>query len=917
MNNPSFDDLLKAQLERELLMNELAVDDLRRATGTAEERLYASHTAYGTQLRRKYVDPIASLMEERANEVRRGKASQGATAVAAFIGKLPWETVAHITLSTMLDAAGVPKAYKFTDKQELRTHNGMILANVYRLLGSRLENECRLIQVKKNFRGIYARIKEECFTENAGYEQKIYRFSRKVRDMEDWFRKVASGATHSDRFLGEEGKERAAHLADVLHWDNWSDSVKIQLGGWLAKIVNDYTGWFAEDAAEYTPTRPNSKRRRGNKRTIKVFIFSQAFNLYRMQYMETAESFCHFNLPTLIPPKDHTLDAMGGYWFGAAVGANANLIRGWNPKTTVSQLTLDFLNKQQKVPFRLNRWMYDIVQYIMNERGWSILGKKDEKSPDAFRPYVRGPEPKRSQRFIDAEIIRPGTVTFEGLSYDEQEKNRALYNADKAERMEITRWYDRQAELLKLSIQCKRYFRLLEHIKDDPAFFFPWSLDWRTRCYPLTEGLTNQGPEFQKAVLCWAEDQPVDSRTHFWLANNLGVSAGLSKKPYEERVQWIESSSNRERVIAVATDPLGAGFDVWTNMDEPWIFLSTAREYYEIYIAKTKDTTNIVCLGHDATCSGLQLLGGMSKDFKTCDLVNCTGNHDAPQDAYGAVLNKAIELITTEGLEATDGKVYYNPTFPTDKIRGVRAIVKPPVMTKAYGAGHDTRVLQIKNALTEEGIVLAKTTERHLERVKFLVNVIEEAMRQVIPGADAILEWFQAAARQAYENGVEELVIETASGNRIVCNYRESLTKSVETESLGGTKAEKSKKLKRSINRTELTVIDDSKEGGPDIESGVLGIGANLTHGAGDAALLQLAFHDADFPFVTTHDCVYTPCTEAADKAHTRVRRAFAQLCKFPTLERFAEVNGVVDLPPPIVGDYNPDDVLKARYFFC
>ena len=85
----------------------------------------------------------------------------------------------------------------------------------------------------------------------------------------------------------------------------------------------------------------------------------------------------------------------------------------------------------------------------------------------------------------------------------------------------------------------------------------------------------------------------------------------------------------------------------------------------------------------------------------------------------------------------------------------------------------------------------------------------------------------------------------------------------------------------------------------------------------GDAALLQLAFHDADFPFVTTHDCVYTPCTAAADKAHERVRRAFAQLCKFPTLERFAEVNGVVDLPPPIVGDYDPDDVLNARYFFC
>jgi DNA-directed RNA polymerase len=119
----------------------------------------------------------------------------------------------------------------------------------------------------------------------------------------------------------------------------------------------------------------------------------------------------------------------------------------------------------------------------------------------------------------------------------------------------------------------------------------------------------------------------------------------------------------------------------------------------------------------------------------------------------------------------------------------------------------------------------------------------------------------------------------------------------------------------RTNETSRLSAVIDF--GAPDVAKSVLGIGANLTHGSGDATLLQLAFHDADFDFCTTHDCVYTPANKTADLVYDRIREAFIEMCEYPTLQRFAELNDIPEMVPPLVNTYDPKSVMDSDYFFC
>jgi DNA-directed RNA polymerase len=170
----------------------------------------------------------------------------------------------------------------------------------------------------------------------------------------------------------------------------------------------------------------------------------------------------------------------------------------------------------------------------------------------------------------------------------------------------------------------------------------------------MIDALNPQGPQYQKAVLNFADPTPIDDRTDYWLCVGIASAAGQDKESFESRVAWTKK--NIRLVKAVAKDPLGDAFNAWTNMPEPWIFLRACIEWSRIN-EKGQTYTNISCLGMDATQSGLQLLGGMVLDKQTCDLVNCVPGHDKPQDAYGTVLNEAIRLI-----EEDDG------SFPVEKI---------------------------------------------------------------------------------------------------------------------------------------------------------------------------------------------------------------------------------------------------------
>ena len=860
--------LRELQEAREEEMNLHGMTDLISQTSKAEDRRYGSHTVYGDLLRKTTTLEIADELKRRYAELQKGKAMEGRAELSLLKDELDWKRVAYITLSVMLDYAGPYKKYKRLTKDDKKEAGLITTTELWLKIGKHIMIEANLRQIKKTLPRKYKELKDEFFTQHAGFEQRITNIKREVRSLSAYFQRLAAEPGKS--LLGP---EKAQDLAEEFRWVDWSQNIQVQVGSLLARVVNDLTGLFTSDHAfnEYGKTQH-------------IFVWSSQMDEYRDEVLHQAKGFAYFPMPMLVPPKRWSSTQQGGFYASAATLYD-DIVRGYRKGTVISDLTYEFINRQQEIPFCIDPDILEIQRFLA-DKGWTILGEEDRyrDSNDAWRPYKRPDEweiPKLPEHLQGVKKPRPGA----------SQEHVELYNEKKRISFQIRDFHTRQEEMRQRAKPVERFLRVLKFMKTDEVFYFPWYLDWRGRCYPMIDALNPQGPEYQKAVLNFAEPVPVDDRTDFWLSVGIASAAGQDKESFESRVAWTKS--NLKLVKAVAKDPLGNGFEIWRNMPEPWIFLRACIEWQRIHDGQTY--TNIACLGQDATQSGLQLLGGMVLDKQTCDLVNCVPGHDKPQDAYGTVLNEAIRLIEED-----------NAGFPTHLIKGKRKLVKTPVMTKVYAAGHDTRVGQIRKALAKEGIRLAKNPDRNEEMIEYLTTKVEEAMMHTIPGVDLILEWFQRVVRTALERGVEDISYETPSGNIVVVEYREPLTKQIDTESLGSTRV-----------RSQPNIVQDKGKTIPeDVERA---IAANFTHGAGDACLLHLAFHDVTSKsvFASTHDCVYAPPSQIVDDNHRRVREAFITICTSNVLQKFAERNRCADLAPPIVGTYNPTTVRRARYFFC
>ena len=208
--------------------------------------------------------------------------------------------------------------------------------------------------------------------------------------------------------------------------------------------------------------------------------------------------------------------------------------------------------------------------------------------------------------------------------------------------------------------------------------------------------------------------------------------------------------------------------------------------------------------------------------------------------------------------------------------------------------------------------------------IEYFTTKVEQALINTIPGVDLILDWFQKVVETAHARGVQDIVYSTPSGNMVVVEYREPITKQIQTESLGNTVCSPARTRKQGKQEESRVVVGRGDTDWDDVNRAVA---ANFTHGAGDASLLHNGFFDLasmsvgdaviDHPFVTTHDCIYSPPSHWVDKNHELVRESFVKICNSGCLQKFALLNGCPDLVPPIVGTYKPESVRYARYFFC
>ena len=149
-------------------------------------------------------------------------------------------------------------------------------------------------------------------------------------------------------------------------------------------------------------------------------------------------------------------------------------------------------------------------------------------------------------------------------------------------------------------------------------FWTPMNLDFRGRVYGVPH-FNFQRDDRVRALFLFADGEPIGHEGLKWLkvhvanradSNDLGCE-GISKRPFDERVQWVDD--NLEQIKNITVAPLKEC--QWTKADKPFLFLAACFELTEA-IAKGPEFVSRLPISFDGSCNGLQHLSAMLRDKK-------------------------------------------------------------------------------------------------------------------------------------------------------------------------------------------------------------------------------------------------------------------------------------------------------------
>jgi len=609
----------------------------------------------------------------------------------------------------------------------------------------------------------------------------------------------------------------------VDHWKCWGREVRVRLGGWLLDCVIEASGWFMTDL-----------RQEGKKRNLYV-IPTPLFIEIKDAVMDQAELFAPIALPMLIPPNDWSNERPGGYILNECMKGYP-LVRRGNPLCIQGETPLKFLNHIQQSGFVLSDFIVDVAETLM-EKGISV-GK--------FIPVCEIPLP-----------VKPPDIA-------DNKEARKDYNRKAAE------VHNQNAQAFRKSCRTRMTMNAVQRFKGR-TFYHGWSLDYRGRAYPIASVLTPQSDDFGKSLLKFAEPSLMTERAKFWLKFNVSTTYGLDKSTMQERQDWAEA--NTELITKVATEPLKYLHE-WEAASEPWQFLSSCEEMYHCVIKGDRKYTSSM-VATDATCSGLQILAGMSGDKSTAELCNVIPS-DKPQDAYKVVAEAA------------------KPNCP-ESIRPYmdRKVVKKVVMTLPYNSKPYSNRSYIRDALKEVNVDIDK------DKLTATVKAVRNAMSEIVPGPMKVMKWIEEEVVNALKRGATELKWVTPSGFVVNQRLNKVQLKAVELQLMG---------------RVQIKVAT-SDEGEVDKNHHKNATSPNLIHSA-DASLLHLSAIRFNNPLALIHDSVLCRSTDV-DSISALVRETYMHLfAEQDYLTDWAKQIGA-ETEPPIIGTLNAASVIKSTYFFC
>lgn len=576
--------------------------------------------------------------------------------------------------------------------------------------------------------------------------------------------------------------------------------------------------------------------KREGRKTINSIYPTPEFMEIKDQVIKDSELFAPLAWPMLIEPNDWTPENAGGYLLNEIMVGHKMVRRG-DHHLIQGENPYKFLNKIQKVGFKINLFTFNVAEWL------EVKGR----SVDKFIPVLDLPLPSKP---------------FDIATNKDSRKD---YRRRAAEVMNTNANAFRRSCRTRMTMDAARRFRW------HSRWFIPWSFDYRGRAYPIPAFLTPQDTDFGKSLIRFADEAPMTPEAEDWLAFQVATTYGLDKATMGERLQWTKD--NITLITRIAQDPYRNVSD-WEGAEEPWQFLAACDEYYNCVVTNTRRTTGLY-VACDATCSGLQILAGLARDKSTAQLVNVLPS-DRPQDAYKVVAQHARAECPESIRKVMDRKV-----------------VKRTVMTIPYNAKPYSNRAYIRDALKEKDIEISK------EELTQTVIAVRNAMKVVVPGALAVMNWIEKEVSNALKRGVDKLTWTTPSGFIVSQTIMKKKVEQLELQLLG--------RCRINVATGDTNEVDKNRH--------KAATAPNLIHSL-DASLLHLAVDRFDKPIALIHDSVLCRATDMS-LLSSLVRETYMKLfAKHDYLTDFARQIGA-ETEPPIIGNLEPETVIDSTYFFC
>ena len=832
-----------------------------RQEADAYQKGRASQTQVARLFRYQLVTCLSELLKENYTHAMAAGTGSNLKSVDQLLkkGGLDYMTIAHITVTVVMDKLGRNTAFQSTI--------GKMLLEI----GQKLDHQSFINHIEAYCPQEFEKV-NRWYLKNGemGYIQKI-RNSRVI-------------------------------VSEKLNYPFLGKKDQAQVGAWCFKAFESMTKWFEKESI------PNTDGKKGHTNYLKL---SEEGMKHRLMLQRVADLAEYESWAMVHPPEDwdvsttedgKTAFKRGGYLLEHP-GSVRKLIHN-DHGTIPSVSAINAINKQQQVAFRINKFIYDTQVALLssyNEIG-AFKTYEADSWVDEHKPYI---DPAVWEQHSQSPEYRKAKRDLKNF-YGDQKKAEKLHKNPFRVLKQAARFVDCD----RFYFSC--YFDARLRIYTHAVGLTYQGSDYQKALLKFADGVkvTNEnrsqvrGEMLVSIANTYGNDKiSFDERIQFaeTLVRDLEF---VAKDPLttQSMTIWCHAADEPFQFLAL----LREYYEVFEWKTKTHTDIPGGRDATN----SGNQILGAICRD-EKTCYYTNVIPEWNGHVAT-----------KPQDLYGVVADGMKPYLNSDvwvsgeleryreqakkRAEKENREIDDNLQFALDPellTHLNRKHVKRAVMIDAYGGSWRSKNEHISEELSETA--KSKDITISLAEKRLVTSACILSQKNSFPLSDELNQWFKQVGKLSFEKGLQFITWKTPDGSKIIQEYLEPNIITVPTYAMGGGSYHRPQQPRaargkgKKDNRMSVNIREGWKQ---EVQKGKMAtaLGANFTH-SHDASIIRGGMNQIDTPFFGIHDCIYGPHGTLED-ACKKLRVSFLTVCSEDALQGLIDSNEL-EMSKPTMGN--------------